>query len=39
MTGEYDFRKRGYQKLHREMDAINAVVWRASFGEFKKDAF
>jgi hypothetical protein len=30
-TGEYEFRKKGYQRLHKEMDGVNAAVHRASW--------
>jgi hypothetical protein len=35
-TGEYTYRKQGYQRLHREMDAANALVHRLGFGQLYK---
>jgi hypothetical protein len=35
-TGEYAYRKQGYQKLHKEMDAANALVQHFGFGQLYK---
>jgi hypothetical protein len=32
--GEHDHWGLGYQRLHKEMDRMNAMVKRASYGEF-----
>jgi hypothetical protein len=38
-TGEYEHRRLGYQKLHKEVNRINAIVRRAGHGELKKMPF
>jgi hypothetical protein len=38
-TGEYEHMRLGYQKLHKEVNRINAIMRRAGHGEFKKMPF
>jgi hypothetical protein len=35
-TGEYTYRKQGYQQLHKQMDVANAMVDRLGYGQLSK---